>query len=43
VDGEHFADPLKRAGRGRGIQPLERLAGAREAADPAEGGSQVRP
>src|SRR5690349_3900860 len=42
VRGEHVAQPLDRALRGAGIQPLQCLAGAGEAADPGEGGGHVR-
>src|SRR5262245_66011158 len=40
--GERIAQPFDRALRGGGIQPLEYVAGAREAADPVEGSGNVR-
>src|SRR5436190_2416963 len=39
---EHLPQILDGASRGGGVQPLQDLAGAREAADPVEGGGHVR-
>src|SRR6266511_1939801 len=40
--GERLAQPLERAVRGEGIQPLQHVVGAGEAADPVERGGDVR-
>jgi hypothetical protein len=42
VRGERLAQTLDRVRRGGGIQPLQDLVGAREAAGPVEGGGDVR-
>ena len=42
VRGERLAQTPDRARRGGGVQPLQYLAGAGEAADPVEGGGHVR-
>ena len=42
VRGERLAQTPDRPCCGGGIQPLQRFAGVREAADPVEGGGHVR-